>query len=284
MGADHYFLPLGLDKARPQGKMRQAAAPAASSPKKAGQGFSAHVGAKAAQAAALQALHILRRAQPAPCVSRAQVSPARPLQVASSLFYEGIGHFDGARYEEALVCFEQALAINEKCLRRRCTSRAHRLAFLPPPHTAAGAAPRAYAEGPRPLSAPPGPVPRRSPPHTPLLSDAVVLQSGCGGRRTPRLAAMTPHARGRYLLPASSGYILCCNNIAAVHERMSNPPAAEVYFGKALTALQTPPPKEERGGEARHRRAELLRHVRDAPRCAEMRRDAPRHATEIQPR
>ncbi|EOD30889.1 hypothetical protein EMIHUDRAFT_232305 [Emiliania huxleyi CCMP1516] len=124
--------------------MRQAAAPAASSPKKAGQGFSAHVGAKAAQAAALQALHTLRRAQPAPCVSRAQVSPARPLQVASSLFYEGIGHFDGARYEEALVCFEQALAINEK-----------------------------------------------------------------------------------YLLPASSGYILCCNNIAAVHERMSNPPAAE---------------------------------------------------------
>ena len=89
-------------EARPPGKMRQAAAPAASSPKKAGQGFSAHVGAKAAQAAALQALHILRRAQPAPCVSRAQVSPARPLQVASSLFYEGIGHFDGARYEEAL--------------------------------------------------------------------------------------------------------------------------------------------------------------------------------------
>ena len=136
--------------------MRQAAAPAASSPKKAGQGFSAHVGAKAAQAAALQALHILRRAQPAPCVSRAQVSPARPLQVASSLFYEGIGHFDGARYEEALVCFEQALAINEKCLRRRCTSRAHRLAFCrrrtqrlapPPARTGRGLAPSLRLQG-----------------------------------------------------------------------------------------------------------------------------------------
>lgn len=140
----------------PTGKMRQAAAPAASSPKKAGQGFSAHVGAKAAQAAALQALHTLRRAQPAPCVSRAQVSPARPLQVASSLFYEGIGHFDGARYEEALVCFEQALAINEKCLRRRCTSRAHRLAFCrrrtqrlapPPARTRRGLAPSLRLQG-----------------------------------------------------------------------------------------------------------------------------------------
>lgn len=44
------------------------------------------------------------------------------LQVASSLFYDGIAHFDGGDDDAALARFEQSLAINQSCTKQPTTA------------------------------------------------------------------------------------------------------------------------------------------------------------------
>jgi len=84
----------------------------------------------------------------------------------------------------------------------------------------------------------------------------------------------------KYLVPASSGYILCCNNIAAVHDRLGDTAQSVVYYERARIALHSKAvPRDERGSESRRRRGELLRHVEtklDEARAA--RQDAARSA------
>eukprot|EP00965_Chrysotila_dentata_P238274 6202395-Pleurochrysis_carterae.AAC.1 len=66
----------------------------------------------------------------------------------------------------------------------------------------------------------------------------------------------------KYLSPASSGCILCCNNIAAVHDRMGNLPQAALYYERARQGLCAENvPRDERSVVSRRRRQELLRHV-----------------------
>jgi len=88
--------------------------------------------------------------RPSPSLSPLSRTLAEAAAIASSLFYEGIESFDQKEYQAALVCFEQALAINQK-----------------------------------------------------------------------------------YFVTSSSSYILCCNNIAAVHDRLGDTVQAVTYYEKA---------------------------------------------------
>ena len=66
----------------------------------------------------------------------------------------------------------------------------------------------------------------------------------------------------KYLTTSASGCILCCNNIAAVHDRLGNLGQATAFYERAKQGLTSPRlPKEERSLVARRRRAELLKHV-----------------------
>lgn len=44
------------------------------------------------------------------------------LQIASSLFYDGIERFDSGENDDALARFEQALAINQSCTKQSSTA------------------------------------------------------------------------------------------------------------------------------------------------------------------
>lgn len=44
----------------------------------------------------------------------------------------------------------------------------------------------------------------------------------------------------KYLVPASSGYILCCNNLAAVHDRLGDKAQALGYYEKARQVPHIP--------------------------------------------
>ena len=77
-------------------------------------------------------------------------------------------------------------------------------------------------------------------------------------RRTPRHRARP----GRYLTASASGCVLCCNHIAAVHDRMGNLPQAARYYERSRAQLRTGAvPKGERGVLSRRKRADLLKHV-----------------------
>ena len=66
----------------------------------------------------------------------------------------------------------------------------------------------------------------------------------------------------KYLLPAASSCVLCCNNIAAVHERLGNLEKAAGYYARAKEQLSSRSlPPTERSSVSRRKRAELLQHV-----------------------
>jgi hypothetical protein len=53
----------------------------------------------------------------------------------------------------------------------------------------------------------------------------------------------------KYLVPASLGYILCCNNLAAVHDKLGDRAHALGYYEKARQVGQAPPQKPARAVE-----------------------------------
>jgi len=66
----------------------------------------------------------------------------------------------------------------------------------------------------------------------------------------------------KYLTAASSGCVLCYNNIAAVHDRLGNLVLARDYYERSLSQLTSGAvPRDERGYLSRRRRGELLKQV-----------------------
>jgi hypothetical protein len=72
---------------------------------------------------------------------------------------------------------------------------------------------------------PPPPPPRARPP-----------RAHARARRLPRRAQALA-INQKYQQPAASGYILCCNNIAAIHDRLGDAATSCLYYQRARTAL-----------------------------------------------
>ena len=78
----------------------------------------------------------------------------------------------------------------------------------------------------------------------------------------------------KYLLPSSSGCVLCYNNIAAVYDRKGELGQAAAMYERAQRELLSDKlPRDERSRAAKAKRQEMLRHVREKlermPRTAE---------------